>query len=120
MATDLGLAVVPLIAASGSGVNKLLCPGNGAAAADFIAATVAELEAVGGAGYNVQIEEPGNATIKAEWEVFLGAWADALAPRTLAIIIGGDCRARDWMYMDCGDYRLLQRPPTAPPPCCVA
>jgi hypothetical protein len=69
---------------------------------------VAELDAVGGAGYNVQIEEPGNGTLKAAWEGFLGAWADALAPRTIAIILGGDCRARDWMYMDCGDYRLLQ------------
>jgi hypothetical protein len=70
---------------------------------------VAELSAIGGSGFNVQLEEPGNATIKAEWEAFLGAWADALAPRSLALILGGDCRARDWMWMDCGDYRLLQQ-----------
>ena len=109
MAGELGLAAIPLIAASGSGMNALLRAGNGAARAAFIAATVAELRAIGGAGYNVQLEEPGNATIKAEWVAFLGAWADALAPATIALILGGDCRARDWMYMDCGDYRLLQQ-----------
>jgi hypothetical protein len=107
MANELGLAVYPLIAASGAGMNLLIRQG-GAAAAAFIAATVAELRAVNGSGYNVQLEEPGNSTIKAEWETFLGAWADALAPATISIILGGDCRARDWMYMDCGDYKLLQ------------
>ncbi len=109
MAADLGLSVLPLIAASGTGMNALIRSGNGAAAAAFIAATVAELRAVNGAGYNVQLEEPGNETIKEEWEGFLGAWADALAPATISMIIGGDCRGRDWMYMDCGDYKLLQR-----------
>ena len=108
MARELGLAALPLIAASGSGMNLLLRPGSGAAAAAFIAATVAELDALGGAGYNLQLEEPGNATIQAEWKAFVGAWADALAPRTLSVIIGGDCRGRDWMWMDCGDYRVLQ------------
>jgi tartrate-resistant acid phosphatase type 5 len=109
MNSELGLDVLPLIAASGVGMNTLIRSGNGAAAAAFIADTVAELRALGGAGYNLQLEEPGNATIKAEWEAFLGAWADALAPSTISVIIGGDCRGKDWMFMDCGDYKLLQR-----------
>ena len=107
MSAELGLAAIPLIAASGTGMNQLIRAGNGAAAAAFIAQTVAELDRVGGAGYNLQLEEPGSPSIKSEWVAFLGAWADALAPRTIAVIIGGDCRARDWMYMDCGDYKLL-------------
>jgi hypothetical protein len=108
MNSELGLDVLPLIAASGVGMNALIRSGNGAAAAAFIADTVAELRALGGVGYNLQLEEPGNATIKAEWEAFLGAWADALAPSTISIIVGGDCRGKDWMFMDCGDYKLLQ------------
>jgi len=108
MASDLGLSAIPLIAASGSGMNRLIRGGNEGEAAAFMAATRAELSAINGSGYNLQLEEPGNATIQGEWEGFLGAWADALAPATLAVIIGGDCRGRDWMWMDCGNYRELQ------------
>ena len=110
-ATELGLATNPLIAASGTGMNALIRAGNEANASAFIAQTVAELVALNGSGYNVQLEEPGNATIKAAWETFLGAWADALAAaggKTIALILGSDCRSKDWMFMDCGDYRLLQ------------
>lgn len=108
MASELGLSAIPLIAASGTGMNRLIRAGNEGEAAAFIAATVAELRAINGSGYNLQLEEPGNATIQAAWEGFLGAWADALAPSTIAVIVGGDCRGRDWMYMDCGNYKELQ------------
>ena len=84
-----------------------------------IAASVAELVAIGGAGYNLQLEEPGSPTIKAQWLDFLGRWLDALATaggKTLAIIIGGECRARDWMFMDCGDYRLFAANASMPRP----
>jgi hypothetical protein len=111
-ANELGLATNPLIAASGSGMNALIRAGNEANASAFIAQTVAELVALNGSGYNVQLEEPGSPEIEAEWKVFLGKWADALAAagnKTIALILGSDCRSRDWMYMDCGDYRLLQQ-----------
>jgi hypothetical protein len=120
MVDDLGLAAVPLLAASGSGMNRVIAePAGGPLSSAFIAASVAELVAIGGAGYNVQLEEPGSPTIKAQWLDFLGRWVDALAAaggKTLAIIIGGECRARDWMWMDCGDYRLFAANASMPRP----
>ena len=59
-ATELGLATNPLIAASGAGINALIRTGNEANASAFIAQTVAELVALNGSGYNVQLEEPGS------------------------------------------------------------
>jgi hypothetical protein len=111
-ASELGLATNPLIAASGTGMNALIRTGNEANASAFIAQTVAELVALNGSGFNVQLEEPGSPEIEAEWKIFLGKWADALAAagnKTIALILGSICRDRDWMYMDCGDYKLLQQ-----------
>jgi hypothetical protein len=107
MGLELGLKVRPLLAASGSGMNLILQQPVKAAA--FIAATVAEAKALGLAGYNVQLEEPGNATIAKTWLSFLSTWLDVAAPLgvTLSIIIGGDCRQHDWMFVECGDYRVL-------------
>lgn len=118
MVSELGLRALPLLAASGTGMNLLLA--DATLASSFIAATVQEATAVGLSGYNVQLEEPGNATIKAAWLSFLGNWLDAAAEAdlTLSIIIGGDCRGKDWMFVDCGDYRVLAAggaTPGAPP-----
>lgn len=114
----LSLAVYPLIAASGTGMNLALADASIGDA--FIAASVAEAVALNLSGYNLQLEEPGNATIAIAWLVFLRRWLLALAaapappggrPRTLAVIIGGDCRGKDWMYVDCGDYRAVYEAP---------
>jgi hypothetical protein len=120
MARGLGLTVLPLLAASGSGMNAVIAeaPG-GPLSSAFIAASVAELVSLGADGYNLQLEEPGSPAIRDAWLAFLGRWLDALAAaggKTLAIIIGGDCRARDWMYCDCGDYKLFAANASAPRP----
>jgi hypothetical protein len=137
MASELGLRVLPLLAASGTGMNLVLGDASGnlgkgtwaycgseirfmhprsccahllpPGMAEFVSAAVAEALTVGFSGYNVQLEEPGNATIKAAWVAFLGYWLDEFGAHnlSLSIIIGGVCQARDWMYMDCGDYRAL-------------
>jgi hypothetical protein len=80
-----------------------------AADAEFVSSALAEALAIGLSGYNVQLEEPGNSTIKIAWVAFLGYWLDVFRAHNLSvsIIIGGVCRARDWMYMDCSDYRAL-------------
>jgi len=120
MARELGLTVTPLLAASGSGMNAVIAePAGGPLSSAFIAASVAELVALGADGYNLQLEEPGSPTIRDAWLSFLGRWLDALAAaggKTLAVIVGGDCRGRDWMYMDCGDYRLFAANASAPRP----
>ena len=118
MSHSLGLSVVPLLAASGTGMNAVIAePAGGPLSSAFITASVTELAAIGGAGYNVQLEEPGSPLIKARWLDFLGRWLaalDAAGGKTLAIIVGGDCRAKDWMYMDCGDYRAFAANASAP------
>jgi hypothetical protein len=119
-APPLSLDVLPLIAASGSGMNRALA--NATLGDAFIAASVAEAVALNLSGYNLQLEEPGNATVATAWLAFLKRWLAALAaapappagagrPRTLAVIIGGDCRGRDWMDVDCGNYRQVFEAP---------
>lgn len=110
--SDLGINALPLIAASGTGMNAVIS--NATLSAALIAATVSEARALGLSGYNLQLEEPGSPLIKEQWSAFLRSWLAALSPLTLSVIIGGDCRARDWMYMDCGDYVLLALNATDP------
>jgi tartrate-resistant acid phosphatase type 5 len=117
MKTDLGLTVRPLLAASGSGMN--LAIKNETLAEQFILATVKEALAMNFSGYNIQLEEPGSPDIQLEWISFLERWLDAFAVNgnmSISIIIGGVCRARDWMYMDCGNYRLIAQNATKPRP----
>ena len=104
---DMGLDTVPLLAASGTGMNLILR--DAALAQRAIDATVAEAVALNLSGYNLQLEEPGSPEIQANWTIFLTKWLAALdnVGSTLAVIIGGDCRARDWMWMDCGNYREM-------------
>jgi hypothetical protein len=113
--TRLGLDAEPLLAASGSGMNVAIS--NITVGSTFIAATVAEAQRLGLSGYNLQLEEAGSPALQVQWETFLGEWLDALDAAgglRLSIIIGGYCHARDWMYMDCGNYKLLAENATAP------
>lgn len=135
MSTELALHTLPLIAASGSGMNRVLADPTGRLGkgrrnlrdrasheldgatlqtpfhmhAAFITAALSEALAIGASGFNVQLEEPGNTSIKAAWVTFLGDWLDAFTANNLSvsIIIGGYCHTRDWMNMDCGDYKVL-------------
>jgi hypothetical protein len=116
MANELGLRVRPLIAASGVGINLMIK--DPALASTFINATLDEATALNYSGYNVQLEEPGNATIAVEWLAFLGEWLDAAATRglTISMITGSNCRGKDWMFVECGDYKLLAEGGNGKPP----
>lgn len=111
---ELRLQVSPLLAASGTGMNAAIA--NATLGDALIAASVAEARALGLTGFNLQLEEPGSAVIQAQWTAFLLRWLSALGPNvTLSVIIGGVCRARDWMWMDCGNYRQLAANASAVP-----
>jgi len=104
----MGLDTIPLLAASGTGMNKII--NDSSLAATIIEETVNEAIALNLTGYNLQLEEPGSPEIQVAWMMFLTLWLKALdnaGGKTLAVIIGGDCRARDWMYMDCGNYKQM-------------
>jgi len=105
---EMGLDTVPLLAASGTGMNKII--NDSSLAARVIEATVNEALALNLSGYNLQLEEPGSPETQVAWMAFLTLWLkalDAAGGKTLAVIIGGDCRSRDWMYMDCGNYKQM-------------
>jgi hypothetical protein len=101
----LGAPAEPLLAASGTGMNRII--GNASLAAALVAATVAEADALGLSGFNLQLEEPGSAAIAAAWLAFLRDWLRALAPRRITVIIGGTCRGADWMDVSCAGYAAL-------------
>ena len=104
----MGLDTIPLLAASGTGMNKII--NDSSLAASVIQATVNEALSLNLSGYNLQLEEPGSPEIQVLWMTFLTKWLkalDAAGGKTLAVSIGGDCRGRDWMYMDCGNYKQM-------------
>lgn len=107
---ELGLQVSPLLAASGTGMNAAIA--NATLGDALIAASVAEARALGLTGFNLQLEEPGSAVIQAQWRAFRVRWLSALGPNvTLSVIIGGVCRARDWMWMKTtGSSRPMRLP----------
>lgn len=104
---NIGIKAYPLIAANGGGMNRALA--NNTLGTLFIEATIQEAIKYQYSGYNIQIEEPGNSTIETEWLNYLNQWLIAYQPYnlTLSIITGSICRGKDWMNVDCGNYRLL-------------
>jgi len=103
----LGLKAYPLIAANGGGMNRAIA--NRTLGTLFIQATVQEALLYHYSGYNIQIEEPGNSTIEQEWKDYLIEWLTIYQQYnlTLSIITGSICKGKDWMDMECGDYRAL-------------